>query len=238
MFAVCVLTSATGATSLLTVPLMIQFGVEPRAAIATNMALLVLMNGGSSLGFHGEDPGCRRRLWRLVAITLAGSAGGAWLMLLLPASALRLIVPGAMLAVLAFLLVSRRHHGEPPPPPQWRLNAGYVAALALAVYGGFFSGGYVTMLVAAFTFFFGYTFLRSIALARLMNLASSLIAAFIFALHGAINWPLGGILGVVAFGGAFIGARFARRLPEVWLRRVFTTAVAILAIKSLMFDLL
>ena len=47
MFAVCTLTSATGATSLLTVPLMIQFGIEPRAAIATNMALLVAMNFGS-----------------------------------------------------------------------------------------------------------------------------------------------------------------------------------------------
>ncbi len=49
MFVVCVLTSATGATSLLTVPLMIQFGVEPRAAIATNMALLVLMNRSKSV---------------------------------------------------------------------------------------------------------------------------------------------------------------------------------------------
>lgn len=96
---------------------MIQFGIEPRAAIATNMALLVAMNFGSSLGFHGEDPGSSRRLARLTLITLAGSAGGAWLMLLVPASALRLIVPAAMLAVLAFLVVSPRHQGDPPPPP-------------------------------------------------------------------------------------------------------------------------
>lgn len=237
MFAVCTLTSATGATSLLTVPLMIQFGVEPRAAIATNMALLVAMNSGSSLGFRGEDPGSRRRLVRLVLITLAGSAGGAWLMLLVPASALRLVVPAAMLAVLAFLVVSPRAQEDPPAPPRWRLGAGYAAALVLAVYGGFFSGGYVTMLVAAFTFFFGYSFLRSIALARLLNLASSLIAALVFALHGAINWPLAGILGGTAFVGAFAGAKFARMLPEIWLKRIFTTAVAVLAIKSLLFDL-
>ncbi len=237
MFAVCALTSATGATSLLTVPLMIQFGVEPRAAIATNMALLVLMNSGSSLGFHGEDTGSTRRLVRLVLITLTGSAGGAYLMLLVPTSALRLIVPGAMLAVLLFLLISPKHTDKPATPARWKLGAGYVAAFALAIYGGFFSGGYVTMLVAAFTFFFGYTFLRSIALARLLNLASSLIAALIFALHGAINWQLGGILGGTAFAGAFVGARFARRLPELWLRRIFTGAVALLAIKSLIFDL-
>jgi len=91
--------------------------------------------------------------------------------------------------------------------------------------------------VAAFTFFFGYSFLRSIALARILNLASSLIAALVFALHGAINWPLAGVLGGTAFAGAFLGAKFARKLPEIWLRRIFTTAVALLAIKSLVFDL-
>lgn len=235
MFAVCTLTSATGATSLLTVPLMIQFGIEPRAAIATNMALLVAMNFGSSVGFHGEDPGSTRRMARLVVITLAGSAGGAFLMLLVSASVLRLVVPAAMLAVLLFLVVSPRHTGA--TPPRWRLGAGYVAALVLAFYGGFFSGGYVTMLVAAFTFFFGYSFLRSIALARILNLASSLIAALVFALYGAINWPLAGVLGGTAFAGAFLGAKFARKLPEIWLRRIFTTAVALLAIKSLVFDL-
>jgi len=234
---VCALTAATGATSLLTIPLMLQFGAEPRTAIATNMAILVLMNLGSSLGFHGEDLGTSTRLARLAAITLAGSATGAWLMLRVSQGALRIVVPVAMIAVLVFLLVTPRRREGAPPPTLRRLRAGYALVVVLAVYGGFFSGGYVTMMVAAFTYFFGYPFLPAIALARNMNVVSSLIAAGVFALRGAIDWQLAGALGIVAFAGSFIGARFARGIPEVWLRRVFVGAVAVLAAKSLLLDL-
>lgn len=237
MFAVCVLTAATGATSLLTVPLMLLFGVGPRTAIATNMAILVLMNAGSSIGFHGEKLGTRTRLWRLVIITLAGSLAGAFLLLYVPQNALRIVVPCAMIAVLIFLVAAPRRADDAPPPSRWRLRLGYAVTLLLAVYGGFFSGGYVTMMVAVFTFFFGYTFLQAIALSRNLNAVSSLIAAGLFALKGAIDWQLAGVLGVIAFASSFLGARVARRIPEVWLRRIFVTAVAALALKSLLFDL-
>lgn len=227
------LTAATGATGLLLIPLMIQFGVEPRVAIATNMAIMVLMNAGSSVGFHGEDSGGTRRLLWLSGLTLAGSAAGALLMLRVSTSALRLVVPVAMLGVLVVLLATPARSDNAGRPSERRLLAGYGLVLALGVYGGFFSGGYVTMLVAAFSFFFAYSFLEAIALARLMNVVSSVIAAGVFAFSGAVDWKLAGVLGVVAFAGAYAGARLARRLPLLWLRRVFLAAVAAMAVKTL-----
>jgi uncharacterized membrane protein YfcA len=216
---------------------MLLFGVEPRTAIATNMAVLVLMNLGSSLGFHGEALGTRTRLWRLAIITLLGSAVGAWLLLHVPQKALRVVVPCAMLAVLVFLLAAPRRRDDAPPPSLRRLRLGYGITLLLAIYGGFFSGGYVTMMVGVFTFFFGYTFLQAIALSRNLNAVSSLMAAGLFALKGAIDWQLAGVLGLTAFASSFLGARLARRIPEVWLRRIFVAAVTVLAAKSLIYDL-
>ena len=114
-----------------------------------------------------------------------------------------------------------------------RPRAGYIAAFILAIYGGFFSGGYVTMLIAACTFFFGYSLLRAIVMARLMNVASSLIATSIFAWHGTIDWKLAAITGTAAFAGGVAGGRMARLMPERLLRFIFVAAVAGLAIKAL-----
>ena len=45
----------TGSTSLITVPALMQAGVEPQMAIATNMAALTLMSIGATLPFVGQS---------------------------------------------------------------------------------------------------------------------------------------------------------------------------------------
>ena len=49
-FLTSIISVVTGGTSLITVPAMLQFGIEPRSAVATNMLALTLMSvGGSSI---------------------------------------------------------------------------------------------------------------------------------------------------------------------------------------------
>jgi len=216
---------------------MIQFGVHPREAIATNMALLVVINIGSSSGFHGEDLGTTTRVVRLSIVTALASLGGALLLLVVPTTALRLVVPCAMVGMLLFLLFNPNRPQERATLSMPRLKAGYATVGLLGVYGGFLSGGYATLLVAAFTYFFAYPFLGAIALARFLNIVSSVAAVVVFTWMGTVDWPLVLRLAGFAFAGAFLGARFARRLPEIWLRRIFIVAVAAMAVKSLLVDL-
>ena len=42
--AASIISVITGSTSLITVPVMLQFGIEPRIALATNMLALTLMS--------------------------------------------------------------------------------------------------------------------------------------------------------------------------------------------------
>jgi uncharacterized membrane protein YfcA len=228
----------TGGTALITVPAMIQFGIAPRTAIATNMVILTMMSLGGALPFLKGPEIDRKRAPACIALTIAGSTLGALLVFVVPATWLPLMIPIAMVAVLVFLLINPRLgvRNEAPPTPG-RVRTGYAATLLLAIYGGFFSGGYVTLLIATCVFFFGYSFLRAVVMSRVMNIASSLIASCIFAWHHAIDWKLSAILGTAAFLGGLAGGRWARRLPERLLRAVFITAVAALAIKSLVFDL-
>jgi uncharacterized membrane protein YfcA len=53
-FATSSVSVITGSTSLITVPVMFQFGIEPRTAVATNMFALVFLSIGGSLPFLRE----------------------------------------------------------------------------------------------------------------------------------------------------------------------------------------
>jgi uncharacterized membrane protein YfcA len=106
--------------------------------------------------------------------------------------------------------------------------------LLLAVYGGFFSGGYVTLLTSSFVILFGMTFLQSVATTKVINIFSSAIATAVFLWRGIIDAKLGIMLGMAMFFGALLGGRIALNLHPVWLRRIFITAVLGLAAKMLL----
>jgi len=111
--------------------------------------------------------------------------------------------------------------------------AGYAATFVLAIYGGFFSGGYVTMLTAAFVLLFGMTFLQAVATTKVINVFSSGVATVVFVWRGVVDLKVGIILGVSMFLGALLGARIALFLSTVWLRRIFVAAVLGLAVRML-----
>jgi uncharacterized membrane protein YfcA len=56
----------TGSTSVITVPVMFQFGIDPRMAVATNMFALTFMSVGGTLPFLRGNALNRRRLPGLI----------------------------------------------------------------------------------------------------------------------------------------------------------------------------
>ena len=110
-----------------------------------------------------------------------GRAGAHWVTIL----AVLLI---AMIAVTVFTLLKR----DAGIAERAQVSTGatlltYVLTFALGVYGGLYSGGYVTMLTAAYVAFFGMTFTEAVASTKLINVFSSLIASAIFAWQGLID---------------------------------------------------
>src|ERR1700722_1535235 len=232
-FLTSVVSVVTGSTSLITVPLMIAMGIEPHVAVATNMMALIFMSAGGSLPFARKGVIERRLLPVSIGLTLVGSGIGALLLLRIPTRALQLTIVVAMIAVAVFSLLKRDYGSTELPVSDNRTITGYVITFALAVYGGFFSGGYVTMLTAVFVVFFGLTFLRSVATTKVINIFSSAVAMAVFAWRGIVDYKLGIVLGMTMFIGALIGGQVALRLPGVWLRWVFLIAVVGLAAKML-----
>lgn len=217
---------------------MLQFGFEPHAAVATNMFTLMFLSLGGALPFLKGKVLPRRRVPALICLTLVGSVFGAFLLLIIPSKTMPLVISGAMILVAVFLIAQRNWGLSAPSefPSRHMEAAGYFATFVLGIYGGFFSGGYVALLTAAYVGFFGMTFLEAVAVTKVLNIFSSLVATAIFAREGIINWEAGIVLGVASFFGGVVGAFIAKRMSNVWLRRIFLTMVVALAIKTLVFD--
>ena len=223
----------TGSNSLITVPVMFQFGIDPKTAVATNMFGLTFMNVGATIPFLRQGIIDKKKVAPLVAMTLAASALGALLVLWITPANIKLLVSIAMIAVTIFTFLKRDAGIAETAEVSTRATVlTYVLTFALGVYGGLYSGGYVTMLTAVYVAFFGMTFSESVASTKLINIFSSAIATLIFMWQGLVDYRLGFILAVTMFVGAYIGAHTVTKLSDVWLKRIFIGAVLILAVKT------
>jgi len=238
LIVIFLLTSAvgvvTGSNSLIAVPAMFQVGIDPKIAVATNMFGLVFMSVGGAIPFIRKRKIDYRKVSPMIVLTVISSAIGALLVGLISGPGIKLIVSIAMIAVAIFTLL-RRNAGvglEHEPVSQAVLIT-YVLTFLLGIYGGLFSGGYTTILTAVLVGIFGMQYIEAIASTKLINVFSSSIATAIFMWQGLVDYKLGLILGATMFVGAYIGAHYATKLNDLWLRRIFLTTVLLLVAKTL-----
>ncbi len=239
----------TGSNSLITVPVMFQFGIDEKEAIATNMFGLAFMSIGATIPFVRAGKIDVPKLAPLITLTLIGSAIGALLVGLIEGNSLKVIVTAAMFAMVAFSLYPRKRPSDPIASgsndvgytghrvPTGQYGLGVAATFLLAVYGGLYSGGYVTVLTVVLVSLLGMTYSGAVAATKLINVFSSTIATAIFMWQGLVNYKLGAILAITMFIGAYLGAHFVNRVSETSIRRVFVGTVLLLAAKMI-FDTL
>ncbi len=225
----------TGSNSLITVPVMFQFGIDPKVAVATNMFGLTFMAIGATIPFLRQGAIDKKRVSPLILLTVAGSAIGALLVGYISDKTIPIIVSVSMIVVCIFTLI-KRDSGVAKTETVSRnsLIITYVLTFLLGIYGGLYSGGYVTLLTASFVAFFGMTFTESVASTKLVNVFSSLIATIIFMWQGLVDYKLGVILAVTMFVAAYAGAKIVTKLNDLWLKRIFLLTVFILAIKTIL----
>ncbi|MEZ5345902.1 MAG: sulfite exporter TauE/SafE family protein [Pyrinomonadaceae bacterium] len=233
-FVTSVIGVVTGSNSLVTVPVMFQFGIEPKVAIATNMFGLAFMNVGASIPFMKAGVIDYKRLSPLVIITLVASALGAMLVGIISAKVIPVIVSVSMICVAVFILVKRDKPRDRKSTVSDKAKIiTFILTFLLGIYGGLYSGGYVTVLTAVFAAFFGMNFTEAIAGTKFINVFSSGVATVVFALQGLIDYKLGIILAVTMFVAAYFGAHFVTKMDEIWLKRIFLATVFLLALKTI-----
>lgn len=221
-FGAGVLNAIAGGGSFLTFPALVFTGVPPIVANATSALAVSPGYLGSTLGFKAELRELpARRLRREMAIAAVGGLAGAGLLLVTPAKLFSGIVPWLLLLATALFAagpaIARRAqaasaggHGL----TRWREPG----LLAVAIYGGYFNGGLGILLMALYTVA-GEPRLATVnALKNLNSLVLSWLSVAAFVLAGAIAWRQGLLMMAAATAGGYLGARWSRRLPAVWVR--------------------
>ena len=150
---------------------------------------------------------------------------GAFLLLELPGTAFRHVVPFLILvacALVAFQPTLSRWlapSGQPVRRFGHRGQLLYVAVFATGIYGGYFGAAQGVILISLLAIFIDERLQRLNAMKNVLVMLANLVSGVIFAVSGHVSWEAAGILAVGSTVGGQIGGRFGRRLPQPVLPR-------------------
>ncbi len=228
-----------GSGTLITFPVLLAFGYPPVTANVSNTIGLVPGSVSGAVGYRRELAGQAGRAVRLGTMSLAGGITGAVLLLVLPASAFKAIVPVFIAGALVLTVLQ-------PRLSVWLLEhqidlerrGSVLTSLAVyvtGVYGGYFGAAQGILLLAILGVALAQDLQRTNALKNVLAGLTNGVAGvyFVFAAH--VDWAPAGIIACSSIAGAQLGARYGRRLPPDALRAIVVT-VGIFAIVRLLVD--
>ncbi|UCB56857.1 MAG: sulfite exporter TauE/SafE family protein [Candidatus Omnitrophota bacterium] len=232
---VCV---STGGASLIVVPVLIWLGMVSKEAVATNMFALIFLSASGAFGFRKQ---VKLNHYKMIAIfsilTVCASLIGANLVLFIDAEILKKVIAVMIFLIAGSFLLKKDLgiHENNDKISKMRFFIGALLIFILGIYGGFFSGGYVTLLSYVLIATFGLNFLQTAFITKVFNIFSSLAACVIFYHHGLIDFSVGLPLAFSSVLGAFMGTKLAITKGNVWVRNLFIIFVIALGIKLIAF---
>lgn len=228
--------TVVGSGTLITFPTLLAFGYAPVTANVSNTIGLVPGAVSGAFGYRRELSGQRDRVLRLAVVATLGGTLGAVLLLILPASAFKAIVPFFIAIALVLILAQRRisallgdrrrRHDEGVGP------AALAGTFASGVYGGYFGAAQGILMLAIL----GLTIddeLQHLNAAKVITTGTTnLVAGIVFTLAAHVAWDVAGLIAAGSLIGGVLGSRFGRRLPPGALRAVIVV-VGVIAIVRL-----
>jgi uncharacterized membrane protein YfcA len=227
-----------GSGSLITFPTLLAFGYSPVVANVSNTIGLVPGSLSGAVGYRRELAGQRARLVYLGSASTAGGITGAILLLVLPGSVFRGIVPVLILLACALLViqprmsarVARRRSASDASKPAHGGPILLGTVYLTGVYGGYFGAAQGVILFALLGIFLDDDLQRLNAAKNVLAALVNGVAALLFIVASHIAWGPAGLLAVGSTIGGQLGAKLGRRLPSPVLRAgiiVVGVAVAI-----------
>ncbi len=229
--------TVVGSGTLFTFPVLLAFGYAPVVANVSNTVGLVPGSASGAVGYRRELGGQRARILPLAVASVLGGVSGAALLLSLPASAFKAIVPVFIaLALVLIVIQPRLSRILNAHRPRARERAGPLATMAVfasGVYGGYFGAAQGILLLAILGLTLEEELQRinavKVVLAGLVNL----VAGIVFVCVANIAWLPTVLIAAGSILGGVLGAHGGRRLEPRALRGLIVV-VGIVAIVRLL----
>ncbi len=225
--------STVGGGGLVTLPLLIFSGLPIHMAIGTNRFAIVLLELSSSLKFLKEKK-LDLKLGVIMGLAAAGGAViGSSIVLRIPENVLSLVVAILLLAV--FVIVYNKDKLGITEKQVNKKNLWLMAVFSffLGIYGGFLGPGFGTFIMFLFLLG-GLSFIKSAAVSRAVGVFMSVAAMIVFAYHGMINYTYAVSLGIGLALGGWIGAGFAVKKGDQYVKALFIVIIILTAVKLLL----
>ena len=222
-----------GSGTLVTFPTLLALGYAPVIANVSNTVGLVAGSVSGAVGYRRELKGQLRRILALTPAVVLGTVVGAILLLALPSSAFRRVVPVLILLAVVLVLVQprvarrRADRGLRAEHPGPLLHTG---TFFTSIYGGYFGAAQGVILLALLGITVDDDMQRLNAAKNVIAATINAVAAVFFIASTTIAWSVSGLLLLGSTIGGQLGAVVGRRLPPNVLRLVIAvvgTAVAI-----------
>jgi uncharacterized membrane protein YfcA len=212
-----------GAGSFVTFPVLLALGYPPVEANVSNTIGLVFGSMSGVVAYRRELAGQRARLTTLGVAAAAGGLCGGILLLALPSSVFRHVVPALILAASLLVLFQPRLSRYVASHPHRPVHGGiplFVGIFATGIYGGYFGAAQGVILLALLGTFIADGLQRLNAAKNALALIVNGVAAVLFAFLAHVAWFVSLWIAVGSIVGGQIGGVLGRRLPAPVLRMI------------------
>ncbi len=227
--------TVVGSGTLLTFPVLLAFGYAPVTANVSNTVGLVAGGFTGAHGYRAELAGQRSRAVRLGVFSVLGAGTGAVLLLAMPSSAFKAIVP-VFIGLAVVLVVLQPWLGSRLEARRARgVHDGHwlpVSLFGVAVYGGYFGAAQGILLLAVLGLAITESMQRVNGLKNVLATATNLVAALVFVAAAHVDWRVALLIAIGSALGGVVGAPLGRRLPPAALRSLIV-AIGLVAIAKL-----
>lgn len=224
-----------GGGSLLTLPLLIFFGLPAAVANGTNRVAIFCQNIFAITGFKRQGVFPIRLALLCMPPALLGSYLGANLAINVDEMLFRRLLALIMVAVLLFMVFDpmQRFRREETHMTPLRTVVLMVSFFGVGVYGGFVQAG-VGFLIITALLVHGLDLVRINAVKVLVIFAFTAVALGVFVLHGQVDYVLGLSLAGGNSLGAWIATHYAVKKGHDWIKRFVIVTVLVFALKLLL----
>jgi uncharacterized membrane protein YfcA len=225
-----------GSGSLITFPTLLAFGFSPVVANVSNTVGLVPGSLSGAIAYRSELRGQRPRLMVLGIASVAGGVTGAVLLLALPGSVFRHVVPVLILIACVLVALQPGLSARLALRPDRPAHGGPVlfgSVFLTGVYGGYFGAAQGVILLSLLGIFLSDHLQKLNATKNVLAFLVNGVAGLLFIVFAHVAWEAAGLLAAGSIVGGQVGGALGRRFPAPVLRAVIIVVGVIAAIALL-----
>jgi len=226
-----------GSGSLITFPTLLAIGYSPVIANVSNTVGITFGSMSGAFGYRRELGGQRHRTTVLGTASLVGGITGGVLLLTLPSSVFRDVIPILILVACGLVIVQPRLSTWVASRRTKHVEHGgvelYIGVFLTGIYGGYFGAAQGVILLALLGIFIVDDLQRLNGVKNVLATIANGVAAIVFAFAAHVVWEVAALIAVGSVVGAQFGAHYGRRLPAPVLRVVIVVVGVVAAVRLL-----